>query len=333
MKSKLYFGLTPKLEVEHHGQQEGFFERKGFPCHPGDSSVNDMLTPPNDELEVIEMLIGEADELSERLGNDLEHLNPDELQCPPVMAFVDPRICFMNRVRRHLASIKTRFAADKLTGAWSTAAGVALRNIAKISFIPTADQFVTVSRPKLPRKQSPHRPPSRKASAQPPPPKKWLPNAETVMKYQNDLARVRKELVKVKDAVLGKPRRTVSSKKKPGKMGAGVNTQTATAISIVKQEMTKHVKEYPDVLDRYNFVLQYFVFPQVVAKYCSLSPQTKAYMEKKVSVPSSVWAASAASQTLRLRREQKALSPVIGERAFAVGTYFSRRQWWWVPGC
>jgi hypothetical protein len=39
-------------------------------------------------------------------------------------------------------------------------------------------------------------------------------------------------------------------------------------------------------------------------------------------------------ETLRLRREQKTLSSVIGERAIAVGTGFSRpRQWWLVPVC
>ena len=78
-------------------------------------------------------------------------------------------------------------------------------------------------------------------------------------------------------------------KRIPGRRGAGKDPRTIKAERLLKQEMTKRSKEYPDVRSRYSFILKQYVFPRCIKNYDGLGESNKQYEEKKLKQALAYW--------------------------------------------
>jgi len=70
----------------------------------------------------------------------------------------------------------------------------------------------------------------------------------------------------------------------PGKRGGPKDPSTVKAERLLKQELTKHLKDYPDVKSRYAYILKEFVFPRCIPNYDNLSSDAQKYEEKKLKM-------------------------------------------------
>jgi hypothetical protein len=168
--------------------------------------------------------------------------------------------------------METRLAAGKSTMARSVVAGVALRNIAGISFIET-DDFVTAASGSTIHQapaQAAEQAKAAQAAAAPDakheaaPATRWLPNADTVKRYQHNLARVRKELDRVRMALLyesGSQKPKPHSSRGPGRPTDDDYDQAYDALQQGMHD-PKLKESHPSPRERREYIIDNYLVPE-----------------------------------------------------------------------
>lgn len=78
-----------------------------------------------------------------------------------------------------------------------------------------------------------------------------------------------------------RPRSDKPRERMPGIRGRGQEERYAPAERILKQEMTKHLKEYPDIRERYFFVRKTYVYKACIKNYDGMDNEDDRKTEEK----------------------------------------------------